>query len=65
MIDLFAESPIEFPGLLARAVDKQLEGVRIRVACIDDLVLMKRLAGRDIDLSDIEHLQQIQDMSGG
>ncbi len=64
VIDLFAESPIEFSGLLAHAVHKQLEGVRVRVACIDDLVAMKRLAGRDIDLSDIEHLQQIRDMSG-
>ncbi len=64
VIDLFAESPIEFSDLLARAVEKKLEGVSIRVACIDDLVSMKRLAGRDIDLSDIEYLQQIRDMSG-
>ncbi|MCC5867237.1 MAG: hypothetical protein JJU27_01885 [Gammaproteobacteria bacterium] len=64
VIDLFAASPIRFSDLFARAVEKKLEGVSIRVACIDDLVTMKRLAGREIDLSDIEYLQQIRDMSG-
>ncbi len=64
VIDLFAEPPIDFAELSARAQFKELEGVRIRIAAIEDLIAMKKLADREIDRSDIEHLNQIKDALG-
>ena len=64
VVDLFAHSPIDVSELRARRVLKEIEGVPISVASIDDLIVMKRLAGRDIDQSDIRHLEQIKEVSG-
>ena len=62
VVDLFVDSPIDFTGLHERSVTKEIEDVPVSVASIDDLITMKRLAGRDIDLSDIHQLQQIKEM---
>jgi len=64
VVDLFVDSPIDFTGLYERSVTKEVEGVPVPVASIDDLITMKSLAGRDIDLSDIRQLQQIREMPG-
>ncbi len=64
VIDLFVSSPLDFSGLVERAVAKQLEHVEVRVASVDDLIKMKRLAGREIDRADIEWLKQIKEVSG-
>jgi len=62
VVDLFVESPIDFSELQQRSVVKEIEGVSVPIASIDDLISMKRLAGRDIDQSDIRHLEQIKEM---
>jgi hypothetical protein len=64
VIDLFTESPIAFDDLSRRSVLKEIEGTAVRVASIDDLIAMKRIADRDIDRSDIESLKQIKEMEG-
>ena len=64
VINLFTESPIAFEDLSRRSVLKEIEGTPVRVASIDDLIAMKRIADRDIDRSDIESLQQIKEMEG-
>ena len=58
-VDLFAEEPIPFGDLWSRAETVMLGGSPIRVASIDDLVAMKRVAGRPQDLLDIEKLEAI------
>ena len=62
VVDLFVDSPIDFPGLYERSVTREIKGVPVSVASIDDLITMKRQAGRDIDQSDILQLQQIKEM---
>jgi len=64
VIDLFTESPIAFHDLSRRSVLKEIERTPVRVASIDDLIAMKRIADRDIDRSDIESLKQIKEMEG-
>lgn len=64
VVDLFAEHPMDFEGMVDRAVTKLIEGIEVPVASIDDLIELKRRAGRDIDLDDIQRLEQIRDIQG-
>jgi predicted nucleotidyltransferase len=58
-VDLFAEEPMPFDELWSRAEIAMLGGREIRVASIDDLITMKRTAGRPQDVLDIEKLKAI------
>jgi predicted nucleotidyltransferase len=60
LVDLFLEHPIAFDELWARSVLTTLRGVQVRVASIDDLVTLKRMAGRPEDLADIEALLEVK-----
>jgi predicted nucleotidyltransferase len=51
---------IAFQKAWAKRVIKRIKGVRIPLAHIDDLILSKRAAGRDMDLGDIKILQKIK-----
>jgi hypothetical protein len=53
-----------FGDLDARATDVDLEGLTVRVASIDDLIRMKRAAGRPQDLVAIEWLTALRDELG-
>ena len=61
-LDLLAAPPgaPSWHELRKRALRIELEGRTVRVAAIDDLVSMKRAAGRPRDLEDIEALEAIQ-----
>jgi predicted nucleotidyltransferase len=62
-LDLLATPPgaPAYADLKARAERIELaDGVTIAVASIDDMVAMKRAAGRPRDLEDIEALEEIQ-----
>lgn len=58
-IDIFVSDPIAFDGLYDRSVLMQDGGFVARVASIDDLLTLKRMAGRPEDLRDIEALEDI------
>ena len=60
-IDLFVKQPISYEELNERAVTMELDGIRVRVCSIDDLITMKKIAGRDKDLADIEQLTKIKE----
>lgn len=60
VIDLFVENPIPFDDLWREADEIPLETTRVRVASIDHLIQMKRLAGRARDLDDIAALELIR-----
>jgi predicted nucleotidyltransferase len=49
-----------YDELRRRAVPVSFDGVPVRVASVDDLLRMKRAAGRDIDRSDIAALEAIK-----
>lgn len=58
-VDLFVEPPISFDELWTRSRVVELSTVTVRIAGVDDLIAMKRLAGRPEDLSDIAALDEI------
>jgi hypothetical protein len=61
-IDILLFPPLDFNEMHTRAVQFNLGDVSVEVACVDDLIAMKRAAGRPIDLSDIEHLEKIKSL---
>lgn len=65
MVDLFLEHPIQFDELWSRSMVMTLRGVPIRVASIDDLITLKRLAGRPEDLADADALAAIKRLHSG
>lgn len=46
-----------YPALRRRASEIDIDGILVRIASIDDLLSMKRAAGRPQDLVDIESLE--------
>jgi hypothetical protein len=60
-VDLFVEHPIPFEELWARSELIALPSGDVRVASIDDLIEMKRIAGRRQDSEDIEALEALRD----
>ena len=55
-IDLVVDSPIPYTELKKRAVKIDLEGVSTPIVSIHDLIELKRNAGRQQDLADVESL---------
>jgi hypothetical protein len=60
VVDLFVESPIQFDLLYERSETVQLTVTQVRIASIEDLIQMKRLANRPDDQRDIAALQAIR-----
>ena len=51
--------PISYDQLRERAIIIDLQGEKIPVVSIHDLIKLKMKAGRKQDLSDVEHLKKI------
>jgi predicted nucleotidyltransferase len=58
-VDLFVREPVPFDDLARRADQMNVAGKKVLVAAIEDLVTMKRDAGRPSDLVDIQKLESI------
>ena len=59
-IDIFIDYPVEFDGLFDRSVVKKLGNLPVRVCSREDLLTMKRKAGRPKDLEDVRLLERIK-----
>ena len=59
-VDLFVENPIDFDLLYERSQIVALTTTSVRIASIEDLIQLKRLANRPEDQRDIEALQAIR-----
>jgi predicted nucleotidyltransferase len=60
VVDLFAQEPIPFEQLWARAEVLKVGQASARVAALEDLIALKRLAGRPQDLIDVDVLERIR-----
>jgi len=60
-VDLFVEVPIPFEEMWSRSKLIPLPSGAVRVASIEDLIEMKKKAGRPQDSADIEALETLRD----
>jgi predicted nucleotidyltransferase len=60
-VDIFVESPLPFEDLYDHATRARIGDKTVPVAGIDDLITMKRAAGRSRDLEDIEALLRLKE----
>ncbi len=58
-VDLFVKEPFDFEQGYARSIEVTLDSTSARIASLEDLLAMKRAAGRPQDLADIEALEAI------
>ena len=64
-VDLFVENPFDFAEVYDRAVRFEVSpGVSAPFVGIDDLIAMKRRAGRPIDLDDVRVLEALRSGKG-
>lgn len=63
-VDLFVAEPIPFEGLWERSEVVDLEGTQARIASIPDLIAMKKLSNRPLDLDDIAALTTLREQRG-
>jgi hypothetical protein len=59
-VDLFVEEPFDFDQVHSRALRVPLERIEASVVALDDLIAMKRRAGRPLDLQDVEALESLR-----
>lgn len=62
-VDVLIDPRCEFEAALARAVWREVQGVRIALAAIEDLIRLKEHTGRAQDQADVEHLRRIMHRS--
>ncbi len=64
VVDLLLKPDVPFELLLARSEEVALNNTIIRIASVEDLIALKRYAGRPQDLADIEQLEAIRRRKG-
>lgn len=60
VLDVFVREPFPFDDMSKRAVNIDIGELTVPVCAINDLIEMKKKAGRPKDLEDIKYLQSIQ-----
>lgn len=53
-------SGVDFADVWSRSEPSEIEGVQLRVPCLEDLIRMKEAAGRPKDLEDLKALRKLQ-----
>lgn len=60
MVDVLIAPAIDIEAAMERAVVRDLGGIPLSLAGIDDMIALKRGTGRSQDQSDIEHLERLR-----
>jgi hypothetical protein len=63
-VDVLIQPSVPFDRLHANSEAREVGGVTIRVASIDDLIALKSGTGRAIDASDVQALETLKKMRG-
>lgn len=62
ILDVFVREPFPFEEMLNRSVQMKFSDITVPVCAINDLIEMKKIAGRPKDLEDIKYLQGLQNL---
>ena len=57
-VDILIHHPLDFEQAFANKVLRDIAGTAVMLACIEDMIILKKAAGRAQDLSDITHLER-------
>ena len=63
-VDLIIDSPVTFESARKKIKRIQVDDLSLPVISIDDLIRMKRSAGRDVDQWDVKELKKIKRLRG-
>lgn len=58
-VDILIDPRLDIDTALQRVEYRQIQGVRLPVISVRDLITLKEQAGREQDLADIEHLRRL------
>ena len=64
-LDIFVAEPFEFEPTYERSVTVDLGTAEATVLALEDLIALKRDAGRPQDLADVQALERIREKGGG
>ncbi len=59
-IDIIIDTPVDYSEAHKRARKITVKGISIPVISIDDLITMKRVAGRELDKADVQYLRKVK-----
>jgi hypothetical protein len=59
-VDIILKHDLDFDAASARAVLRDVQGVPVSVASIEDMIILKQNTGRRQDKDDVEHLLRIK-----
>ena len=57
-VDIVIHHPLDFKQAFSKKVMRDIAGTPVMLACIEDMITLKKAAGRAQDLSDIIHLER-------
>ena len=57
-VDIIVHHPLDFKQAFANKVARDIAGTPVHLASIEDMITLKKAAGRKQDLSDISHLER-------
>lgn len=58
-VDVLLDPPLDIQRALKRVIHRDLGDLRVPLASLEDMILLKEKAGRAQDKSDIEHLRRL------
>lgn len=57
-VDIVIHHPLEFKKAYQNKIERDIAGIPVMLASIEDMIIMKKAAGRAQDLADIAHLER-------
>jgi hypothetical protein len=57
-VDIVIHHPLDFDKAYHNRIERDISGTPVMLASIDDMITMKKAAGRAQDLADIKHLER-------
>jgi len=58
-LDILIDPALDVEAAMSRAVRRDIQGVKVSLISVPDLILLKEKGGRPQDIADIEHLRRL------